>query len=130
VSSIETPSESQFELTRYDERFSGIGLNYKKHAEECNLPIPEIPVVFLKPSTSLASPYPDAVTVPKFTLDEKPMPTADYESELGVVIGKDCKNVSEEEAMNYVLGYTGKPFSTTHMILNVEDNRSLGKIDY
>lgn len=82
-------------------------MNYRKHAEECNLPIPEIPVVFLKPSTSLASPYPDPVIVPKFTLDEKPMPTADYESELGVVIGKDCKNASEEEAMDYVLGYTG-----------------------
>ncbi|GAA6025403.1 hypothetical protein JCM11491_005609 [Sporobolomyces phaffii] len=83
-----------------------IGLNYRKHAEECSLPIPETPVVFLKPSTSLASPFPDLVIVPKFTLDEKPMPTADYESELGVVIGRDCKDVTEDEAMEYVLGYT------------------------
>ncbi|GAA5848564.1 hypothetical protein JCM3766R1_005296 [Sporobolomyces carnicolor] len=83
-----------------------IGLNYKKHAEECNLPIPEIPVVFLKPATSLASPYPDSVVVPKFTLKEEPVPSADYESELGVVIGKDCKNVTEADAMEYVLGYT------------------------
>ena len=45
--------------------------------------------------------------VPKFTLEEKPMPSADYESELGIVIGKHCKVVSEDQAMDYVLGYTG-----------------------
>ncbi|GAA6063591.1 hypothetical protein JCM10212_000985 [Sporobolomyces blumeae] len=83
-----------------------IGLNYRLHAKEAHLPIPDVPVLFMKPSTALASPFPDPVVVPKFTLDEKPVPTADYESEVGIVIGKDCKNVSEDEALDYVLGYT------------------------
>ena len=76
-----------------------IGLNYRDHAEEFGLPIPETPVVFLKPSTSAAAAgdniiYPDMCH------------RLDYEAELAVVIGKTAKNVSEEEALNYVLGYT------------------------
>lgn len=64
---------------------------------------PPDPVLFLKPSTSLADPYPQPTIIPKHTLKDD---TADYESELAVVISKPCKNVSEAEAMSYVLGYT------------------------
>jgi 2-keto-4-pentenoate hydratase/2-oxohepta-3-ene-1,7-dioic acid hydratase in catechol pathway len=64
---------------------------------------PSEPVIFLKPSTSLADPYPHPTIIPKHT---KSTDTADYESELVVVISKPCKNVSESEALDYVLGYT------------------------
>ncbi|EPQ26066.1 uncharacterized protein PFL1_06274 [Pseudozyma flocculosa PF-1] len=81
-----------------------IGLNYKNHAEECNLPIPTVPTLFLKGENALASPYPAETTVvPKaFVKDD----AADYESEIAIIIGKHCKDVSEEEAMDYVFGIT------------------------
>lgn len=56
-----------------------------------------------KPSTALADPYPAPTIIPKFTIQDD---CADYEAELAVVIGKECKNVSEADAMDYVLGYT------------------------
>jgi 2-keto-4-pentenoate hydratase/2-oxohepta-3-ene-1,7-dioic acid hydratase in catechol pathway len=65
--------------------------------------IPDIPVVFMKPSTSLADPYPAPTIIPKHTLKDE---SCDYESELVIVIGKKCKNVSEAEALDYVIGYT------------------------
>ncbi|GAA5973609.1 hypothetical protein JCM11641_007148 [Rhodosporidiobolus odoratus] len=80
-----------------------IGLNYRAHAIEAKLDIPTVPVVFYKPETALAGPHPDKIVVPHFTIEHK---SADYEAELAVVLGKDCKSVSEEEALSYVLGYT------------------------
>jgi len=65
--------------------------------------IPEIPVLFMKPSTSLADPYPAPTIIPKWTLKDE---SCDYESELVIVIGKEAKDVSEAEALDYVLGYT------------------------
>lgn len=65
--------------------------------------IPEIPTLFLKPATALADPYPAPTLIPKHTIDSD---SADYESELAIIIGKDCKNVSEQDALDYVLGYT------------------------
>jgi len=65
--------------------------------------IPPIPTVFTKPSTALADPYPAPTIIPKFTLKDD---CCDYESELVVVIGKKCKDVSEADALDYVLGYT------------------------
>jgi 2-keto-4-pentenoate hydratase/2-oxohepta-3-ene-1,7-dioic acid hydratase in catechol pathway len=76
---------------------------YKQHAQEVKMAAPPEPVLFLKPSTSLADPYPHPTIIPKHTLSTD---TADYESELAVVISKPCKNVSEAEALDYVLGYT------------------------
>ncbi|KAK3503100.1 hypothetical protein B0T13DRAFT_191229 [Neurospora crassa] len=80
-----------------------IGLNYKKHAEEAKMSIPEIPTLFLKPATALADPYPAPTPIPKHTIESD---SADYESELAIIIGKDCKNVNEADALDYVLGYT------------------------
>lgn len=80
-----------------------IGLNYKQHAAEVNMALPTVPTVFMKPSTSLASPWPAPSILPKITQEDD---CGDYESELVIVIGKDCKNVTEAEAMDYVLGYT------------------------
>lgn len=76
-----------------------IGLNYRDHAKEFGLPIPETPVVFLKPSTSAASPE-DGIVYPAMCN------RLDYEAELAVVIGKRAKDVSEDNALDYVLGYT------------------------
>lgn len=56
-----------------------------------------------KPATSLADPYPKPTVVPRFSQKDN---CCDYESELAVVIGRTCKNVSEEKALEYVLGYT------------------------
>ena len=65
--------------------------------------IPEIPTLFMKPSTSLADPYPAPTIIPKWTLKDD---SCDYESELAIVIGKKCKDVPEEAVLEYVLGYT------------------------
>ncbi|CAO1616161.1 unnamed protein product [Sympodiomycopsis kandeliae] len=77
-----------------------IGLNYSDHAKEANIPLPEQITLFMKPRTALTGP--GDVIVPKCVQDE----SSDYESELCVVLGKDCKDVSEEEALDYVLAYT------------------------
>lgn len=63
--------------------------------------IPTVPTVFLKPDTSLADPFPAPVVIPKSVASDK---AADYEAELALVIGKTAKNVSEEDAMDYLLG--------------------------
>lgn len=75
-----------------------IGLNYRKHAIESNMAIPSVPVVFTKYNNTLIN-YQQAVSLGK--VGEQ----FDYEVELGVVIGKNCKNVSKEKALDYVLGY-------------------------
>ncbi|KAK8059701.1 fumarylacetoacetate hydrolase [Apiospora saccharicola] len=59
--------------------------------------------LFRKPATALADPWPVPTVIPKHTLADD---CADYESELAIVIGKACKNVSEADALSYVLGYT------------------------
>ncbi|KAI2469904.1 hypothetical protein F4781DRAFT_442288 [Annulohypoxylon bovei var. microspora] len=80
-----------------------IGLNYANHAKEANVKVPDIPMMFMKPATALADPWPVPTLIPKHTLKDD---CADYEAELAIVIGKTCKNVSEAEALDYVLGYT------------------------
>jgi len=74
-----------------------IGLNYSDHAEECDMAIPEEPVVFIKscPATGAN----DLVTIPKAAT--KP----DWEVELAVIIGARTEHVSQAEALNYVAGY-------------------------
>ncbi|KAK7186466.1 homoprotocatechuate catabolism bifunctional isomerase/decarboxylase [Paraphaeosphaeria sporulosa] len=80
-----------------------IGLNYVQHAKELAVELPTVPTVFLKPSTALGDPWPARTVLPALTQKSD---TGDYESELAIVLGKDCKNVSEEEGLDYVLGYT------------------------
>lgn len=75
-----------------------VGLNYRRHAAETNMPVPETPVLFSKYDNTIAS-YGDSVSLP-------PVATQyDYEVELGVVIGKPARNVSQEDALGSVLGY-------------------------
>src|SRR5258707_10012045 len=79
----------------------GIGLNYRKHAEETGAKIPEHPIVFLKSPTALQDPGGPIVLPRQLRSDQ-----VDFEAELGVIIGYECKNVSRADALNYVLGYT------------------------
>ncbi|KAL9623857.1 MAG: hypothetical protein Q9160_001849 [Pyrenula sp. 1 TL-2023] len=79
-----------------------LGLNYRDHAAEAKMPIPNEPVLFVKPRTSLSGPHPSKIVVPKIAQDG----SSDYEAELTFVIARDCKDVAESEAMNYVLGIT------------------------
>lgn len=58
--------------------------------------------MFTKPRAALIGPYPEAVTVPKCAQDG----TSDYEAELALVIGKSGRDIPEDEALDYVLGYT------------------------
>ena len=78
-----------------------IGLNYKNHAKESNFPIPEYPVLFAKSPSALQNPG-DPIEIPVHMKSEE----VDFECELAVVIGKACKNVRRERALEYVLGYT------------------------
>ncbi|KAJ5789503.1 uncharacterized protein N7518_006514 [Penicillium psychrosexuale] len=77
-----------------------IGLNYKEHAAEMKLTLPNTPTVFLKASTCIASACEPIVLPSNVGYDE-----ADYEVELAIVIGRKCKNVSVSEAVDYILGY-------------------------
>ncbi len=76
-----------------------IGLNYRDHAAESNMPIPEKPVVFSKFSTSVIAPG-EPVVLPSTSKQ------VDYEAELAVIIGRRAKQVSADRAYDYVLGYT------------------------
>jgi 2-keto-4-pentenoate hydratase/2-oxohepta-3-ene-1,7-dioic acid hydratase in catechol pathway len=77
-----------------------IGVNYKAHGAETGHDLPERPIIFLKASTSVIGPG-EHIVLPHLTPD-----CVDYEAELAVIIGKTAKNVPEERALEYVLGYT------------------------
>jgi len=82
-----------------------LGLNYSDHAAEANLAKPAFPVLFYKPVTSLIGPL-APVVIPKVAQPpHEHLP--DYEVELVIVIGKAAKNVSEADALDYVIAYTG-----------------------
>ena len=80
--------------------FFCIGLNYRKHAEESNSPIPEFPIGFMKNPAAVQHPG-GPIYLPRHLLSTN----VDYECELAVVIGRTCKNVRKENALDYVLGY-------------------------
>lgn len=78
-----------------------IGLNYRKHAEEGRQAIPQFPVLFFKNTAAVQNPN-DSIVLPGHLRSEK----VDYECELAVIIGKPCKNVARDQALQYVLGYS------------------------
>ena len=78
-----------------------IGLNYREHAKEANMEIPDEPCVFMKPTTCLVA-HREAVKI----TDHDKLGRVDYEGELAVVIGRSCRNVGERDALDYVLGYS------------------------
>jgi 2,4-diketo-3-deoxy-L-fuconate hydrolase len=79
-------------------KFICVGLNYSDHAAESNMPIPAEPIIFMKATSSICGPN-DDVVLPRGSQK------SDWEVELGVVIGKPAKYVSEEEAMSHVAGF-------------------------
>jgi 2-keto-4-pentenoate hydratase/2-oxohepta-3-ene-1,7-dioic acid hydratase in catechol pathway len=79
-------------------KFIGIGLNFKDHAEEQNLPIPKEPIIFSKFTSCLSGPN-DNIIIPKNSNH------TDWEVELGFVIGKKAKYVNEDKALDHVLGF-------------------------
>lgn len=79
-------------------KFVCVGLNYSDHAKESGLPIPTEPVLFTKATSSLSGPN-DPIEIPRGSTK------IDWEAELGIVIGKDAKYVSEADAIDHVAGY-------------------------
>jgi len=77
----------------------GLGLNYHSHAEETKLPIPDVPLIFLKPSTAVIGPG-DEIVLPRSSK------RVDYEGELGIVVGRKACNIPEDIVKDYILGYT------------------------
>lgn len=76
-----------------------VGLNYRDHAHELGLAIPEEPVIFLKPPTTVIGPG-ESVICPAVSA------RVDYEAELGVVVKDRTRNIGPEEAPDHILGYT------------------------
>ncbi len=79
-----------------------IGLNYKMHAQETGAALPEHPVLFMKNPAAVTGPYSN-IEIPSSCLDPLQV---DYEVELAVVIGKTGKNITKEQALEHVFGYT------------------------
>lgn len=76
-----------------------IGVNYRDHAQEMGRELPKEPMIFIKPSTAVIGPG-DEIVYPPQTHN------LHYEGELAIVIGKPARHVSENEARNFILGYT------------------------
>jgi len=96
-----------------------IGLNYRSHAEESNMAIPEVPATFTKFPASLSGPFSDIEIVADMV---------DWEVELVVVIGRQADRVAEAEAWSYVAGLTvGQDVSDRHLQFAAGMQFSLGK---
>jgi len=78
-----------------------IGLNYRRHAAEGGAAVPEFPVLFMKAPNAVQNPG-DPILLPRRLRSDQ----VDYECELAVVIGRACKNVTRDRALEHVLGYT------------------------
>ena len=79
-------------------KFVAIGLNYSDHAKETGAKIPSEPIVFMKSTSSISGPNDDIVK-------PKNSKKLDWEVELAFVVGKETKNISEQEAPDHILGY-------------------------
>ena len=77
-----------------------LGLNYRKHADETNVSYPEIPIVFIKATTSVIG-HMSPILLPAAGPEN-----VDYEAELAVIIGRKVKNIPPSEVMDCILGYT------------------------
>jgi 2,4-didehydro-3-deoxy-L-rhamnonate hydrolase len=96
-----------------------IGLNYRSHAEESGMALPEVPIVFTKFPASLAGPYDDIEVIGD---------TTDWEVELVVVIGRTADRVDEADAWTHVAGLTiGQDISDRHLQFAAGSQFSLGK---
>ncbi len=108
MAAIESPDRHSFDLDDVSviaplfvpPKIVAVGLNYTDHCEEAGLPLPKEPVLFSKFTSSVVGPYAD-ISWPTDIIKE-----VDYEVELGVVIGRRGRNIKEEQALDYVCGYT------------------------
>jgi 2-keto-4-pentenoate hydratase/2-oxohepta-3-ene-1,7-dioic acid hydratase in catechol pathway len=113
ANSIQRSKVTYGPLYRHPRKIWGIGLNYVEHASDLHEKAPSTePASFMKPDTTIIGPN-DTIEIPL----QSERTTA--ESELGIIIGKPCKNVSEEEAIHYVAGYTTIIDMTAEDILQV-----------
>ncbi len=78
-------------------KFVCIGLNYRDHAAESGMPIPDEPIMFMKATSAICGPNDDVLLPPGAK-------KGDWEIELGVIIGKECRYVTEQRALQYVAG--------------------------
>lgn len=76
-----------------------VGLNYKEHAKELNMPIPDEPIIFIKPSTTVIG-HKDKIIYPEQSKQ------VDYEAELALIVKNTVKNLSAEDVFTNILGYT------------------------
>jgi len=79
-------------------KFVAIGLNFSDHAKESNLPVPTEPITFMKATSSINGPNDDIELV-------SGSKKLDWEVELGIVIGKETKHISENQSQDHILGY-------------------------
>jgi len=97
-------------LVTRPEKIICVGFNYRQHAEETQTPIPVVPALFNKYNNALNR-HGGEIKLPTHVDDR-----FDYETELVIVIGRECFNVSESEALDYVAGYaTGNDFSARRL---------------
>ena len=102
-------------------KFMCIGLNYSDHAAETGAKIPENPILFMKATSAVIGPN-DMVMLPRGSTH------TDWEVDLGLVIGKTCKYVTAEEALDYVAGYfVANDVSERHFQLKLSGSWTKGK---
>ncbi|HSL93987.1 MAG TPA: fumarylacetoacetate hydrolase family protein [Bacillota bacterium] len=94
-----SPDEIRFLVPCQPGKIVCVGLNYRKHAEELGLAIPDEPVLFMKPPSTLLADGGEIIYWPETS-------RLDYEGELAIVMGKTCHRVSKEAALDHVFGYT------------------------
>jgi len=92
-------AEVELLVPAYPTKVVGVGLNYARHAAESNKPIPEEPLLFLKPTSSLI-PHSQTINIPDVSR------LVHHEAELAIVIARRCRNVSVDEAHRFILGFT------------------------
>lgn len=81
------------------EKIICVGVNYRRHAEEMKIEAPTAPILFSKFNNTLAA-HGDTIAIPRGAT------TVDYEGELAIIIGKEGRNISRDDAMDYVFGYS------------------------
>ncbi|MYH57632.1 MAG: fumarylacetoacetate hydrolase family protein [Boseongicola sp. SB0675_bin_26] len=102
-------------------KYMCIGLNYRDHAEEAGMPIPDHPILFMKANSAISGPD-DPVSIPRGST------SSDWEIELGAVIGTTAKYVSAAEALSHVAGYCiCNDVSERHFQIHLSGNWTKGK---
>src|SRR5699024_3362732 len=102
------------------EKIICVGLNYEKHAKETNQATPEAPILFSKFNNALAA-HKETIRIPE--TDHR----IDYEAELVIVIGKEASNITTEEALSYVFGYTVGNDVSARKLQSISGQWLLGK---